>query len=401
MSISSNRLIPPITSEEINQLFGTSFTDAEDLVLYSGIKMWAKYKPVRWGSGNPDAAKNSDGTWNPDTAVANQWWRATDGNYGLDFSGAQVTIQNNYGNSHNVKVALEELVTKYTGGANGWSYIRPLGTGASPFRIDDLIQYNHGVKNPIYSMSTWNIVARENEQFNAGLSYIETPNDPINTRDYLRPDDVAGGLYRGVAIFKLESGSYSCIAWATGTTWTGTGVKPSSQANQYQDGYSYATTLLVNGATYYILPFYSNVEMAQGAAGQSKAITTPGYKLIAVPYVSMLSFTCTQANRTMVLSNRTITAVGRYTADMSLNNTGVAFTAAYRTAIVNELFNGTFATGNYRDGTYEDGTMTFGNGTTLIKSFSTTNLGSDHTWRVYLQVDGEEFYQTLIQTAPV
>ena len=42
MSISSNRLIPPITSEEINQLFGTSFTDAEDLVLYSGIKMWAK-----------------------------------------------------------------------------------------------------------------------------------------------------------------------------------------------------------------------------------------------------------------------------------------------------------------------------------------------------------------------
>jgi hypothetical protein len=85
-----------------------------------------------------------------------------------------------------------------------------------------------------------------------------------------------------------------------------------------------------------------------------------------------------------------------------LQNTGVTFTSGFTTAIVNENFEGTFASGNYIVSTYQtSSSFPFPFGTTQFASFNLQNgeLTSDHTWLVYLNLNGTEYYISLRQPA--
>jgi len=107
---------------DIQSVLGVaSYNDIGGLIVNGGVKKWAKYKPVVFGSLGTTDQLDTDKTWK---STAN-WWKATDGFCGF-------------------------LVPSYSSGADldgetdEWVYVRPNGTIATqPFRVLDFNRYDH------------------------------------------------------------------------------------------------------------------------------------------------------------------------------------------------------------------------------------------------------------------
>lgn len=407
MGYSNGIVSAPVSFDDVNQALGTSHTDLSTMCKATQINMWAKYKPVRWEYPDTTNALNQARTgWNPN-AGNNAWWKAIDGNYGLQYSGAAVDIA---GTSSGVHDALNSVVTLATGGLNGWTYQRPRGSlviagnPTEPYRLSDFLEYNHNAVLPIKSITTHNVYARGvvSSEFLVSVDYIESADVDITQRDYIRTDDCVGSgvtLYRGVAIYKLNGITYNAVAWCTGKEWLGGGIWTNEQ---YTAGDSYVETHLADGI-YYILPVYFTCALPQNGANTSKQVTNTGYKVVAIPYTQPKSFRAVQSSRTVVLSNKQIASNYSYAADLSVANTGASATVVYTAAIVNENFTGTFDSGTYIQSTYQTGSVTIAqNATTYVLSFNVAaggGLSANHTWAVYFKLDGTDYYINLIQPA--
>lgn len=105
----------PISIGDVASVLGVGYYDLGRLCQSSNIKMWSKYKPVRW--------KNK-----PFVNSSPDWWKAEDGSCGIDFTNAKAT---NY-------AGVMALFTD--DGLNGWKYNPPTG-GDYDYRLLDFENY--------------------------------------------------------------------------------------------------------------------------------------------------------------------------------------------------------------------------------------------------------------------
>lgn len=113
----------PVSIDDVKRALGESSNDLATLCKSENINMWAKYKPTCYPSSFPD-----------------DWYKARDGNYGIS-----VPIYSN----------LESLYNAYfidgdKDHDNGYSYERPSGGSAEPYRLGDFRGYNNKATSPIY-----------------------------------------------------------------------------------------------------------------------------------------------------------------------------------------------------------------------------------------------------------
>ena len=370
----------------------------------TAIKMWAKYKPVPWAHKNTLSALSGN-VWNP--AATNPWWKGTGNNYGIDYSDAVVSVAiDQYG----VEYALTSLLTKVDGGANGWYYSPPTGGASQPYRLLDFLQYDHNVKNPIYQVNTHDVSASGSSIYTVEIGYIRTdPDIPITQRRYLIPEDITGEtMYPGFAIFKKSGDNYIPIAWVTGSNWwQGKGINTASGP----DGVigrspTYIESKLMDGATYYILPIYTNVELLQpnDTPNRSANVTASGAKMYTVPYTYLISFTATRRSTSQTigvptLSNHDISFSHRYRSKFQLDSRPTGYTGGTTSShvivkLVNEDWNGQDTQSNLAwtndfgyvtvpaNTLYDVGWIQNSDGTGIV-------LSTDHTWRVVAFVNGE------------
>lgn len=97
------------------------------------IKIWARFKPVRYQSIDTTGQLNSDKSWKDSST----WWKGTQQNCGL----VPKLLQ-----------SASEAVTYSTGGLNGWVYQAPRGSSVTPnepYRLIDFNYYNHNAEPPV------------------------------------------------------------------------------------------------------------------------------------------------------------------------------------------------------------------------------------------------------------
>lgn len=123
----------------------------------ANISMWSRYKPMRIKADFINLFENGN-------------WKGTDGQCGIDFSGAILT---NY----------TEVVGKVTSASNnGWVYDRPTGNANSPLRLGDFRGYSPSANPPVRGV---NIPARVavGGTLTAQIMYSlsTTPPEDVNT----------------------------------------------------------------------------------------------------------------------------------------------------------------------------------------------------------------------------
>ena len=413
MGYSNGKISAPVSIYDIQQALGVTASDLGTLCSHNNINMWAKFKPVYWPQRDTTQALNANNTWNLNAGA--KWWLGQLGTYGLNYDGASVDLPFS---TSGMKTALETLAnTKINGVMNGWLYIRPQGSQSvyqdDYFRILDFLQYNHKADNPIRNVSTSDIRAGSDSEYSVIIDYIQTADIDISQRDYIKPDDIVSQtLYRGLVIYKYNSTThkYECRGWCTGQTWNGQGIKSAGFTPEWTDGTNYAISYLLanqnnTGANYYVLPVYFTCQLSQATYGSNTSLCVPntGYKAIAVPFTNLVPFKVYQASRTVILSNHVVATDGSFYAELSVKNTGPSATnIGYWAAVVNEDFTGRGSSQTtYK--AHSEGTVNLpsSNTPTYVTFFDLDagELGSDHTWRVYIDLNGTEYYISLIQPA--
>lgn len=411
MAYYNGKITAPVEDSDIKTAVSNASSRLDILIRQGDINMWGKYKPVVWGNRDTTAAFNSGRTgWNTSTAVANQWWRGTNGDYGLSYAGASVSIPYpaTSGASQMIS-ALTSLLAKVDGSRNGWTYIRPSGGASSPYRWLDFLWYRKDAPNPIQSYNVDDVRASSSSGYTVFANIRRSGMKDISDRDYIMPEDLTSAtLHIGIAIFKKNGSNYEPIAWVTGgSAWQGTGIMSSTATDGIQnastmDNDQYVTTKLKDGQTYYVLPFFATVALEQPVPNRSLAPTaSQPITLITAPYTSLTSFKAIQGSGQRVglpeLTNHAITNLWTYSTTLKLDSTVDGYIGGTATdvklAVVNELYDGTFATGNYAGtGWYEFGNVTVASSEVKtvgrVPSSGVLTLDSSHTWRVIVSVSG-------------
>lgn len=164
----------PVSIDDLKNLFGEYSDDLATLCKSAKINMWAKYKPTCYPSPFPD-----------------NWYKDRDGNYGISVP--------NY-------KTLESLYNAYfidgdENHDNGYTYKRPSGGSAEPYRLGDFRGYNSRATSPIYGFSataraTSNSGVSGSCGFRVKLSVGE--DDKVNLDDI----GITKDCYFGFALFK-------------------------------------------------------------------------------------------------------------------------------------------------------------------------------------------------------
>jgi hypothetical protein len=173
MSVSNGKIIAPVSIDDVKSILGESSNDLATLCKSSKINMWAKYKPTCYPSPFPD-----------------DWYRARDDNYGIS-----VPRYN----------TLESLYNAYfidgdENHDNGYSYERPSGGSAEPYRLGDFRGYNSRATSPIFSF-----IVTANATTNEGVSGscgFRKPSVGEDDRVNLEDIGIMKDCYFGFALFK-------------------------------------------------------------------------------------------------------------------------------------------------------------------------------------------------------
>lgn len=396
----------PVEIADIQEVLSDGSVSLGILCRSRNINMWAKWKPVTKAGKDTMAQLAADKSWKTDAQLSDPWWRGTNLNYGLTFSQYPISL-----GQTGVEDAINLMTPNIDGRLNTWAYTPPTGvTMASPFRIIDFNRYNHRVKNPIRGFKCTSTVeaAQAPAPWNVVAEFMETDMTyPISERDYITPMDIAGvTLYPGIVIFKKSGSTYIPMAWCTGKTWEGNGI----QSQDVADGVGGRSDTMVEARfssnhTYYMIPVYFTVELAQPQAGYSALPTAGGAKIIPVPFVTFDSFDCYQASTSQkvgmpVVSSHDITTmpgsdIGNYIGTVSIDSRGSYYVGGTHVAItvglVNSLWDGNITTPssdmyNYWN-TFTDLTIP-DDAVTDIVSLRRTNLNMNYAWKFVIVVDG-------------
>lgn len=166
----------PVSIDDVKRALGESSNDLATLCKSENINMWAKYKPTCYPSPFPD-----------------NWYEARDGNYGISIP--------SYNN-------LESLYNAYfidgdKNHNNGYSYKRPSGGSAEPYRLGDFRGYNNNATSPIY-----NFLVTKRATYNSGVSgscgFRVGEDNRVNLGDI----GISKNCYFGFALFKNGKPTY-------------------------------------------------------------------------------------------------------------------------------------------------------------------------------------------------
>jgi hypothetical protein len=426
MANSNGKITAPVSIYDIQQVLGSSEIDLGTLCKRDNINMWAKYKPVIRANridttkipGTSTSALDTNDAWKPTTAYTtpySYWWAADDTNHGLVVPFVNVTWS-----PQGFLDALNTIAGWIDGGLNHWTYNRPTGGTAAPYRQIDFNGYNHKAPQPIKATSgSPQVVAAIDQAWTYGMSMMIPMPTAYDDRDYIIPTDLKidntiwQTLYEGIAIYRKVGNTYDAVAWVNGDQWNGYGIIYSDQSDApVISGGSAVQARFKDGGTYYAIPVYfTKGDLAQPNDGYS-FIGNNGsnIKVIPVPYVNFLSFTAVQRSSSQaigmpVISNREVTRLGYLTTNVSLDatrdgyNGGTASTV--RVSVVNQDWNGTPASGNYAyDNTFNN--VTVANNTVQLV-VALQNIAIDYLtksgWRIIVSVNGEETTIGLITPA--
>ena len=174
MALANGKITAPVSIDDLKNLFGEGSGDLATLCKSAKINMWAKYKPTCYPSPFPD-----------------NWYKARDGNYGIS-----VPTYN----------TLESLYNAYfidgdENHDNGYTYERPSGGSATPYRLGDFRGYNSRATSPIHGF-----LATARATTNSGVSgscgfRVKPPtgeDDRVNLEDI----GITKDCYFGFALFK-------------------------------------------------------------------------------------------------------------------------------------------------------------------------------------------------------
>lgn len=172
---SENEIISaPVSIDDVKQALGESSNDLATLCKSENINMWAKYKPTCYPSPFPD-----------------NWYKARDGNYGISVP--------NYSN-------LESLYNAYfidgdKNHDNGYSYERPSGGSAEPYRLGDFRGYNNKATSSIYGFHV-TVRATSNSGVSGSCGFRVDPPTGEDNRVNLGDIGITKDCYFGFALFK-------------------------------------------------------------------------------------------------------------------------------------------------------------------------------------------------------
>jgi len=169
-----------ITTTIVKQAIGVGSFNVGTLCKSTNINRWSKYKPVRYADVDPVRGTGA------------VWWKANDGNCGLNIP--------NYPSMAAMFTALRNNVTM-------WDYLQPSGGSSQPFRIYDFGGYEHSAKPPLVPMVL-------NPKYYASLGNLGASLDlRVQSAYELAIGDIGvtynlGSMYYGVAICKQGTAGY-------------------------------------------------------------------------------------------------------------------------------------------------------------------------------------------------
>lgn len=172
MSVSDGKIVAPVSIDDVKSVLGESSDDLATLCKSSKINVWAKYKPTCYPSPFPD-----------------NWYKARDGNYGISVP------------SYNT---LESLYNAYfidgdENHDNGYSYERPSGGSAEPYRLGDFRGYNSRATSPISSfLATARATSNSGVSGSCEFRISVGEDDRVNLGDI----DITKDCYFGFALFQ-------------------------------------------------------------------------------------------------------------------------------------------------------------------------------------------------------
>lgn len=350
MAIDSNGIIvAPVSIYDVQQTLGVSAGgDLGRICQSAKINMWAKYKPVvRRNLIDTTGQLNSDKTWKTSAQIEagghqnESWWKGDDTNHGLT-----VPFVTAGWSPAGFVTALNSIANMIDGEENGWVYSPPTGTILAPFRLIDFNEYYHDAPTPVKKASgTDEVIAGQSQAWQYSVSLMEVQPTSYDSRKYIVPTDLRidgtiwESLYVGIAIFKntgtAANPSYSAMAWVAGSsgdepgnTWIGEGIRNSDQSDGVDTTSSgqVASAFFKDGGDYYAIPLYfTKSDLQQTAAGESFIGQTSGCKIIPIPYIDFIHFTCTQRSsyQSIVfpsLTDKKISFRGAYNGSVKLSS---------------------------------------------------------------------------------
>lgn len=186
MSVSNGTITAPINIKDPYTCLGVGASGGLYDVGYicsnkhGKINMWSRYKPIRGGTYGISLSENGN-------------WKGTDGQCGIDFSGAILT-------------SYTEVIGKVTSESyNGWGYAAPAGGSGSPFRLTDFIGYFHTATPPVHGFIVPEKVA-SGGTLTANILYSrfrEPPEDGTYTPGSIALNEFS---YRGVPLTDYHLG---------------------------------------------------------------------------------------------------------------------------------------------------------------------------------------------------
>ena len=271
MANSNGLITAPVSMQDVRQVLGNSSTDLGTLCKASQINMWSKYKPVVLAL--IDTVSQFDKTNNKWYSWAT-WWKGTTGTCGC---------------VPYVLRSIADVVDHCSGGLNGWSYTKPGGGAASPYRLTDFAGYYHRAVAPISSFR------------------MET----YNTQDAAMVCSLTQSSDTQLTLADLNNFNNYYLAFYAVRTGGGTKVL-TAQRTLGNNGNAIDFSLgSWNAGTWTIYPFITD---KRGDDGTIAAVR------FSCPMASALSLTVADHEITIWLSNVSVTGVRTVTATVNVKN---------------------------------------------------------------------------------
>lgn len=273
MAHSSTMITAPVVMPtDIAAVLNISGTDLGTICKSSAINMWAKYKPVPYAK--IDTTDEFDKTNNKWYSWAT-WWKGTTGTCGC---------------VPYVLRSIADVVDHCSGGLNGWSYTKPGGGAASPYRLTDFAGYYHRAVAPISSFR------------------MET----YNTQDAAMVCSLTQSSDTQLTLADLNNfNNYYLAFYAKRRNQTGTKVL-TAQKTLGNNGNAIDFQLSSwNAGTWDIYPFITDERADDGTIAAVRH---------SCPMASALSITIAEQSVTIWLGNVGVTGIRTVTADIHVNN---------------------------------------------------------------------------------
>ena len=182
MSVNNGLITAPVTLDDVNKALGANHTVVDAACIDEHINIWSKYKPVKL------AAMFTTDQWDYD----NDKWKDT-ANWFQGFNGAVCGLLP-YKTS-----AFANIIANTKGGLNGWTYQRPTGGEASPYRLQDFAGYYHNATPACEAFAGVQKMANGGT-FAAGCAIAVSGSYNVSLADFGTP------VYFGVAICNSNGG---------------------------------------------------------------------------------------------------------------------------------------------------------------------------------------------------